>query len=141
MTAMVVALTKRSIALIAVGLVVVGISAGAFASTSGPLAGVAAKKTYAKFPFRAYKPSTLSFGAHEVIESVSWSKWGKKKAVGHGTYRVNDCLPNCAEGTITPTPTTIYLTGRMTCGGHFIFKRMKVFFNGHQRSTPAYCKN
>lgn len=110
--------------------------------STDPVAVTSAQKTYAKFSGRRqYKPSSLFFGAHELITSVSWSKWGKKLAIGHGTYQVNDCIPDCADGTITPTPSTIYLTGRTTCGGHFIFRHLKVFFAGRKRTLGPFCKS
>jgi hypothetical protein len=125
-------------------LIAAAIVAGLLTATAyggDPTATASGRKTYAKFSgHRVYKPSTLGFGAHELITGITWSKWGKKLAIGHGTYQVNDCIPDCATGTITPTPSTIYLTGRIRCGGHFIFNRLKVFFNGHRRTSPAFCK-
>jgi hypothetical protein len=98
------------------------------------------KKTYAKFTSKKlYKPRTFFFGAHEVIVNVSWSKWGKRFAKGTGTYQVNDCIPDCADGTVTPTPSTIYLTGRERCGQIFVFSRMKVYFAGQKRTSRPFC--
>jgi hypothetical protein len=109
--------------------------------TSNPVATASGQKTYAKFTsLRVYKPSTFYFGAHEVITGVSWSKWGKKIARGHGTYQVNSCIPDCADGTFTPTPASIILTGRERCGPHFVFRHMKVYFAGHRRQIGAFCK-
>jgi hypothetical protein len=132
---------RRGALTVLVAAVVGGATASAAPHDGGPIAASAAQKTYAKFSgVRLYKPSTLGFGAHELITSISWSKWGKKLAIGHGTYQVNDCIPSCAEGTITPTPAAIYLTGRTTCGGHFIFKRLKVYFAGDKRTSLPFCK-
>jgi hypothetical protein len=129
---------RRMLPILVAGALIASVSPGALA---GPVATTAGQKTYAKFSgHRAYKPSTLGFGAHELITGITWSKWGKKLAIGHGTYQVNDCIPFCAAGTITPTPSTIYLTGRIRCGGRFIFNKLKVFFNGHRRTSPAFCK-
>ena len=101
-----------SVFLVAAGLVVAGISMGTTAAGSGPKATAAGQKTYAKFTSKKlYKPRTFFFGAHEVIEKVSWSKWGKKLAKGKGTYQVNDCIPDCADGTITPTPSSLLPDG------------------------------
>ena len=96
----------------------------------------AGQKTWAKFSgAHLYKPGTLTFGAHELITDVHWSKWGKKLARATGTYQVNSCLPDCADGTITPTPTSIVLTGRDVCGNRFVFRRMKVYFSGHSERS------
>lgn len=117
-------------------------TSSAFAAPGGePIATSAGQKTWAKFSgARLYRPSTLGFGAHELITSITWSKWRKKLAIGHGTYHVNDCIPYCAAGTITPTPATIYLTGRTRCGKRFVFRRLKVYFAGRKRTSPPFCK-
>jgi len=118
-------------------------SASAFAAAPDgePTAVASGQRTWAKFSgARLYRPSTLGFGAHELITSITWSKWRRKLAIGHGTYHVNDCIPYCAAGTVTPTPATIYLTGRMRCGKRFIFRRLKVYFAGRKRSSPPWCK-
>jgi hypothetical protein len=109
-------------------------------ASSGAHAEAAAKRTYAQFTgARQYRPSTLYFGAHEVITGVTWSKWGMKLAKGTGTYQVNDCTPDCADGMITPTPSTIFLTGRERCGKRFVFRHLKVLFSGRRRTSPALC--
>ena len=132
---------RQCVLLIAVGLVAGGISAGATALGKSPDASAAGQKTYSKFTSKKlYKPRTFYFGAHELIQNVSWSKWGKKLAKGKGTYQVNDCIPDCADGTFTPTPSTIYLTGRERCGKIFVFSRMKVYFAGHKRTSTPFCK-
>jgi hypothetical protein len=132
---------RLSVLFVAAGLVVTVVSSGALAE-SGPQATAAGQKTYAKFTSKKlYKPGTFFFGAHEVIEKVSWSKWGKKLAEGTGTYQVNDCIPYCAAGTIHPTPSSIFLTGRERCGRIFVFSRMKVYFAGHKRTSRPFCKN
>jgi hypothetical protein len=131
---------KQVSILIAIALVVTGISSGATASEAGPEATSAGQKTYAKFTSKKlYRPGTFFFGAHELITEVSWSKWGKKIARGTGTYQVNDCVPSCADGTITPTPASLVLTGRERCGRIFIFSRMKVYFAGQKRTSRPFC--
>jgi hypothetical protein len=118
------------------------ISFAATASASGTEASASGQKTWAKFSgAHVYKPSTLFFGAHEEIDNVHWSKWGKKLARGTGTYQVNDCLPDCADGTIRPTPASIVLTGRERCGKRFVFSRLKVYFAGHKRTSVPFCKH
>ena len=34
----------------------------------------------------------------QYIDDISWQRWGSTGAQGTGTYHVNDCDPNCAEG-------------------------------------------
>ena len=109
---------------------------------NSPKAVPSGERTYARFAgVKQYRPSNFYFGAHEQITGMTWSKWRKKRARGTGSYQVNDCLPSCAEGTITPTPAVVVLTGRTLCGKRFIFRRMKVFFDGRRRSLPPFCKD
>jgi hypothetical protein len=48
-----------------------------------------------------YKPKRVIIacgdGAFRVVK-LSWSKWTRKTAVGHGIGKVNTCRPSCAEG-------------------------------------------
>jgi hypothetical protein len=103
-----------------------------------------AQRTYAKFGgHRQYKPLSFVFGAHSEVTGVSWDVWRKKLAIGHGQYQFNDCLPSCADGTITPLPGTLTLRGRSPCGALFIFKRMTLTYmhGGQTRTTgtKAFC--
>ena len=119
----------------------VGFSAVAAGSDRGPTATIAGQKTYAKFCCgRQYRPGTFRFGMSGFVTDMSWSKWGKKIARGTGTYQFNNCIPDCAEGTITPTPASVILTGREPCGGRFIFHRFKMYFAGHKTGGPGFCK-
>ena len=131
----------RGLAFLAAGALLIGGGAASVSAQGSPGATAAGQKTWAKFSgAHLYKPGTLTFGAHELITDVHWSTWGKKLARGTGTYQVNSCLPDCADGTITPTPTSIVLTGREVCGKRFVFRRMKLYFSGHKRTTRAFCK-
>jgi len=48
------------------------------------------------------RPGTMTntcadFG--EVVHSIEWSTWDKGSATGTGIYSINDCDPDCADGT------------------------------------------
>src|SRR5689334_24908878 len=32
------------------------------------------------------------------VRQIEWTKWTRKAASGAGTGRLNDCMPNCAQG-------------------------------------------
>lgn len=58
------------------------------------------------------RPTTMTsacadFG--EVVHSIKWSTWEKGKAVGTGIYSINDCLPDCADGTRHEAPVKVEL--------------------------------
>ena len=109
--------------------------------SNGPSAVASGQKTYAKFSSgRQYRPGTFRFGMSGQVNSMGWAKWGKKIARGTGTYQFNDCIPYCAAGTITPTPASVVLTGRESCGGRFIFRHMKIYYAGRKTTSPAFCK-
>ncbi len=41
---------------------------------------------------------------------MTWTTWSAVQAVGTGTYKVDDCNPNCAAGTVHPVATVITLS-------------------------------
>src|SRR5262249_46637903 len=57
-------------------------------------------------------PKYIDFSADagNIVSDISWSSWGPQQAVGHGTWRYQDCVPSCAEGSETPYPATIILS-------------------------------
>jgi hypothetical protein len=45
------------------------------------------------------------------VKNLTLSGWGSARAVGTGIMEVDDCNPNCAQGTFTGYPATITLSG------------------------------
>ena len=119
-----------------------GASSSALAAAGeGPTAATSGQKTYAKFCCgRQYRPGTFRFGMSSFVTDMTWSKWGKKLARGTGTYQYNNCVPDCADGTISPTPATVVLTGRVACAGHFLFHHMKLYYAGRKLRSSTFCK-
>jgi hypothetical protein len=71
----------------------------AMAATFGTA--VASAKVYYLTPYEQlkFKPKRIEF--HDVtLTKLRWRHWGTKIARAHGRSRVNDCVPNCAMGTI-----------------------------------------
>ncbi|MGC8481231.1 MAG: hypothetical protein ACP5PJ_06745 [Acidimicrobiales bacterium] len=64
-------------------------------------------------------PLSIGFSADStnVITHLSWSSWSQSGAVGNGTFEHNNCVPNCAQGTITPEAATVTLD--VPEDGHF----------------------
>jgi hypothetical protein len=111
---------------------------------AAPTGASGSSRTYAHFGAgNKYRPKKLFFGAHSEIVDITWSKWRKEIAKGQGTFLVNDCIPDCADGTITPTPGGITLTGRKQCGKRFVFRFLKIFFEEEGQinriTAPAAC--
>jgi len=41
---------------------------------------------------------------------MTWRTWSASSAVGSGTYKIDDCNPNCASAHVYPVDTVITLT-------------------------------
>ncbi len=52
----------------------------------------------------------LSGDSTAFLYKMNWTSWSAAEAVGTGTYKIDDCNPNCAGGTVYPVATTVTLT-------------------------------
>jgi hypothetical protein len=59
------------------------------------------------------------------VKQLEWSKWQKKRARAHGHFRINDCTPNCAEGTFIKRKGRLTLLRRQWCENEDIFVYQK----------------
>ena len=41
---------------------------------------------------------------------MKWTTWSGTEAVGAGTYKIDDCHPNCAGGHVYPVATVVTLS-------------------------------
>ncbi len=57
-------------------------------------------------------PSEIGFSgdAGNVVTQLHWSSWTSTGATGNGVSNIQNCVPNCAQGTHTPVATTITLS-------------------------------
>jgi hypothetical protein len=69
--------------------------------------------------FAGTEPSEIDFSGDggNVVIDITWSSWTGTQALGEGTSDLQNCVPNCAEGTDTPVATTITLLDPQA--GHF----------------------
>lgn len=44
------------------------------------------------------------------VDQIIWSRWSPAGATGTGTYNVNDCQPDCADGRFFTAPVTVRLS-------------------------------
>lgn len=65
------------------------------------------------------KPSTIAFSrdSSNIVQHLTWSSWGPTTAAGHGTVALDNCQPNCAQGSVTQVAATVDLSS--VVGGHF----------------------
>ena len=65
------------------------------------------------------------------IDHIDWSQWNSNGAQGIGTYNVNDCDSNCAEGTFHHTRVKVHLSRLATYDGKYFLRTLVIrTFNG-----------
>jgi hypothetical protein len=52
----------------------------------------------------------LSGDSTAFLANMKWTTWSGTEAVGTGTYKLNDCDPNCASGHVYPVPAVVTLS-------------------------------
>jgi hypothetical protein len=72
-----------------------------------------------------YKPAckaksscVISGDGTAALYRMKWTQWGTAKAVGTGTYLLNGCTPNCAQGKLYSVPIAVTFTNPVkACAG------------------------
>lgn len=62
-------------------------------------------------------PNCADFG--EAVFDIKWETWSAEGAIGTGTYSLNNCEPNCADGTRLESQAKVRLTGLKTDGSRY----------------------
>ena len=52
----------------------------------------------------------LSGDSTAILSAMTWTTWSTVVAVGSGTYKLDDCNPNCAQCTVYPVATVVTLS-------------------------------
>ncbi len=52
----------------------------------------------------------LSADGTAVLSAMTWTTWSAAHAVGSGTYKLDDCDPSCAQGTVYPVAAVVTLS-------------------------------
>ena len=73
-----------------------------------------------------------------AVWDLKWGKWDALGGYGEGIYRVNDCEPSCAEGTITATPADVVLTDLTFDGTRYYFNTAKIRFKDKSYDEDVY---
>jgi hypothetical protein len=64
--------------------------------------------------YPAQKPVAITLTCADggmYLDQIDWSRWDESGARGTGTYSVNNCDPNCSEGTFLRASVNIQLKG------------------------------
>jgi hypothetical protein len=57
------------------------------------------------------------------VSDIKWSSWGSTSAKGTGTYYINGCDPDCADGKISYSKVNVLLSGlAKTHGKNYLMK-------------------
>ena len=72
------------------------------------------------------RPKVLDTANDIRLESLTWSSWGAKGAVGEGEVRARECQPTCAGGRTKTIPATVTLSGVRKCRGRSYFEAAEV---------------
>ena len=79
-------------------------------------------------------PPLIEFGCTGglYLDHLTWFRWHRWRAAGGGLFHMNDCRPNCADGTYHTEWGHIWLRNRARCepSGRFAFQRVRVRFEG-----------
>jgi hypothetical protein len=99
----------RKAGILAVALIVI-------AATFGTA--VASAKVYYRTPYEqvVFKPKRVEF-SDLTLTKLKWRHWGSKVARAKGKARGNDCIPNCAAGTIGYGTATLRIYRKKTIEG------------------------
>ena len=94
----------------------------------------------------AIRPTSIWISCDSTgeLQHMSWTTWGMGYAVGQGTEFVNNCKPNCAEGTFYPFSVTVQLSRPVPTGAPGEFKWSKASFtypNGGPSGVHRYSMN
>jgi hypothetical protein len=75
------------------------------------------------------KPEAITFTCADgnmYLDQITWSQWSADGALGGGTYNVNDCDPDCADGTMLRGPVDITLSNPTEYKGKFYLRTLVI---------------
>ena len=79
-------------------------------------------------------PPQIEFGCTGglYLDHLTWFRWHRWRAAGGGLFHMNDCRPNCADGTYHTEWGHIWLHNPARCepSGRFAFQRVRVRYEG-----------
>jgi hypothetical protein len=79
-----------------------------------------------------YKPDKVIVACGDgnfYVVKLEWTKWTRKAASGTGTGKLNDCMPNCAQGQFRSYKVKLIASKPVTCSnGKREFSRLAWYF-------------
>ncbi len=84
--------------------------------------------------YPAYKPESLTqycADAGTGVVKIKWSSWTSTRAIGTGSYYVNLCEPDCADGKLVWAKVKVVLSGaKFTRGKRYLMNVTVSSLNG-----------
>jgi hypothetical protein len=72
------------------------------------------------------------------ISGLTWTGWGLSKATGSGTLKLDNCTPNCAQGSFTDYQATVILSNLTGYVGGAAYATMMVDAPGSPFGSRTY---
>lgn len=87
----------------------------------------------------APKTVTLTCGdGNTVLKGLNWSSYGGPSAKAKGTFVINLCEPNCAEGKAVSFPVTVKASDPRNCKGALrVYNKLTLQFPGRTPKSPG----
>jgi hypothetical protein len=86
-----------------------------------------------------YKPDKVIVACGDgnfYVVRLEWTKWRRKAASGSGTGKLNDCMPNCAQGQFRSHKVKLIASKPVTCSnGKREFSRLAWYFRHKHRGV------
>jgi hypothetical protein len=122
----------RRIGIIAV---LAGILAMAYAQSATACSGHCHRIRINAGTHQAVKPHRLlslsGDGAFYMTKIRHWRHWNHRRARAHGKVHLNDCKPDCADGTFSTYRGRVRVSRPLNCGGgHKSYSKVRVRFHG-----------
>jgi hypothetical protein len=85
------------------------------------------------------KSLTLACGdGNTVLKGLKWSSFGGATAQAKGTFTINLCEPNCADGKAASFPVTVKASDPRNCkGGLRVYNKVMLTFKGKSPKTEG----
>jgi len=123
-------------------MLIVTLVAAFLCALAGPATAVSSRTYWAQgwsggAPVYRAKTLQVSGDSTYFMRHMAWSRWGRDTARGHGRAAVDDCDPNCAEGTFHTYPVRVRLKNpQRVCGHRFFDKIVIVYTKRHPAGVP-----
>lgn len=74
-----------------------------------------------------FRPELIFIGcatSADRLEDITWAKWSATAAYGLAEQYINNCIPTCADGTVTSAQVKVLLSNPGFFDGTFVFRTL-----------------